>query len=30
LTAALLGTATRLAMALAAREFGARLLPKEE
>ena len=29
LTAALLGTATRLAMALAARELGARLLPKE-
>jgi ElaB/YqjD/DUF883 family membrane-anchored ribosome-binding protein len=30
LTAALLGTATRLAMALAARELGARLLPKEK
>jgi ElaB/YqjD/DUF883 family membrane-anchored ribosome-binding protein len=30
LTAALLGTATRLAMALAARELGARLLPKEQ
>lgn len=30
LTSALLGTATRLAMALAARELGARLLPKEQ